>query len=91
MRNASSPQPSRMSCLPLSPAMDRLLSATVQDQKCTYSVATSAHEATDPCGMDAVDGEDSQVGNNVEWANCDEEQAENQVTPKYHPRYSQLQ
>jgi NACalpha-BTF3-like transcription factor len=72
--------------------MDRVLSATVQDLQRSYSVATYALEVTDPCGMDAVDGqEDSQVGNNMKWADCDEEQHENKVTPKYHLQYSQLQ
>ena len=42
--------------------------------------------------MDTVDRqEDSQVGNNVEWADCDEEQPENRVNSKYRLRYTQLQ
>lgn len=92
MRNASSPRPSRMSYPPLSPSVDLTLSSTVPDPKRPYSVATSGHDVTSPCGMDVVGGEDGmQVGNNTEWANSEEEHPDNQVTPKYHVRYSQLQ
>jgi len=73
MRNASSPQPSRISSTLLSPAMDRVLSAAVQDPKCSYLVDTYTNKVTDSHGMDTVDRqEDSQVGNNMEWADCDE-------------------
>ena len=92
MRNPSSPQPSRISSSPLSPAMDRVLSAAVRDPKRSYSVDTYANEVTDSYGMDTVGRqEDSQVGNNVEWADCDEEQPENRVNSNYRLRYTQLQ